>query len=89
MRSEGFQVFVQALRHAPWKATRFFCPRRSPPPRQAGSGHNWRSDLAVMSLTLNRPESNEHDQQYAYQTHDFVAPLSKPQFRLLWSNRWD
>jgi hypothetical protein len=36
--------------------------------------------VAVMSLTLNRPESNEHDQQYAHQTHGFVAPLSKAQF---------
>jgi hypothetical protein len=33
--------------------------------------------VAVMSLTLNRPESNEHDQQYAHQTHSFVAPLVK------------
>ena len=33
-----------------------------------------------MSLTLNRPESNEHDQQYAHQTHGFVVPLSKAQF---------
>jgi hypothetical protein len=36
--------------------------------------------VAVMSLTLNRPKSNEHDQQYAHQTHGFVAPLSKAQF---------
>jgi hypothetical protein len=33
-----------------------------------------------MSLTLNRAESNEHDQQYAHQTHGFVVPLSKAQF---------
>jgi hypothetical protein len=36
--------------------------------------------VAVMSLTLNRPECNEHNQQYAHQTHGFVAPLSTPQF---------
>ena len=36
--------------------------------------------VAVMSLTLNRPKCNEHDQQYARQTHGFVAPLPKPQY---------
>ena len=36
--------------------------------------------VAVMSLTLNRPKCNEHDQQYTRQTHGFVAPLPKPQY---------